>query len=181
MPIEVQRKLAFPGDFGGSKAVEKSNTRKKDVAEFEVITPEQWAQIIIMDEPFAEIEKFKIKPVTLKVSIDKATYEELGYISKKLDLGLSEQSLIKIAIEDFVAKYRDMFVMREPEAKVIGVGHSEERRTYVKVKLKGTVARAIGNPPKKDDAGSGLCLTFGVTRQKLVQMAVSEFVKDLKK
>jgi hypothetical protein len=184
MSLEIQQRLPLNFGFFESKASTKSSTRFKDEPEYSVISMEQWNSILSLetnDEAYAAIETFRIKPATIKVSIDPEVYKELGYISNKLDLRMSEQSLIKEAVESYVKDNLWMMDGDIEHSKVVGVGHSTTGRSvYVKIKLLGSVAASIGYPNKEDSPGSGLCKALGVSRQLLVQHAVTELIKKLK-
>ena len=187
MSLEIQQRLPLNFGFFESKTSTKASTRSKDEPEYSVISREQWNVILSLetnDEAYAAIEKFRIKPATIKVSIDPDVYKELGYISNKLDLRMSEQTLIKEAVESYV-KENMWLIGKVSEDKVIGVGHStNERKIYVKIKLPGTIAEAIGYPTTStaivDSLGYGLCNALGVTRQYLVKVAVDQFIERLK-
>ena len=185
MPIEIQQRLPLNFGFNESKPSTKSSTRSKDEPEYRVISREQWSSILRLEtakDAHEAIESFRIKPVTIKVSIDPAVYQDLGYISEKLNLKLSEQSLIKEAVKSYV-KENMWLIGKISEDKIIGVGHStEERKVYVKIKLPGTIAEAIGYPITNGvyGSGSGICNALGITRQYLVKIAVDLFIKELK-
>jgi hypothetical protein len=181
MSIEIQQRLPIAIAFSTNKVTLKVNTRSKNEREYRVISKEQWASVVLMepDLAFKTIESFRIKPVTLKVSIDPAVYKDLGYISEKLNLKLSEQSLIKEAVEVYV-KENMWLIGKVSEDKVIGVGHGETRMIYVKIKLPGTIAEAIGYPNRDGVDGSGICEALGITRQYLVKTAVDRFINSIK-
>jgi len=173
MAIEIQKRLPLNGGFGvPDNLPPKKINRSKDYPEY---LPINWEVVMNSNDPILELEKYRLKPVTIKVSIDPEVYRELGYISDKLNLGLGAQSMIKSAVEGFVDKYKHLIDGSITQV-AIGVGHNSVRRIYVKIKLKSSVASLIGTP-----SIGGLCSVLGVTRQKLVQSAVNEFIKDLKK
>jgi hypothetical protein len=181
--IEIQQRLPLTFGFNESKPSTKSSTRSKDEPEYRVISNEQWKVIVLMEpeEAYKTIELFRIKPATIKVSIDPEVYKELGYISNKLDLRMSEQTLIKEAVESYVKDNLWLMDGDIEHSKVVGVGHSTTGRSvYVKIKLLGSVAAAIGYPNREGHFGSGLCKALGVSRQLLVQHAVTELIKKLK-
>jgi hypothetical protein len=184
MAIEIQLKLPLSFGFNESKPITKSSTRSKDESEYRVISREQWNRILSLEtsaDAYADIERFRIKPSTIKVSIDPDVYKELGYISNKLDLRMSEQTLIKEAVESYVKENMWLMDGDIEHGKVVGVGHSTTGRSvYIKIKLLGSVAAAIGYPNKEDSYGSGLCKALGVSRQLLVQHAVTELIAKLK-
>ena len=182
--IEIQQRLPLNFGFNESKAITKSSTRFKDEPEYRIISREQWNIILSLEtnnEAHEAMELFRIKPATIKVSIDPEVYKELGYISNKLELRMSEQSLIRVAVESYVKENLWLIDGDIEYSKVVGVGHSTTGRSvYVKIKLLGSVADAIGYPNKQDSTGSGLCKALGVSRQLLVQHAVTELIKKLK-
>ena len=182
--IEIQQKLPLNLGYFESKVSTKASTRSKDEPEYRIISREQWNVIVSLEtneEAYAAIETFRIKPATIKVSIAPEVYKELGYISNKLNLRMSEQTLIKEAVESYVKDNLWLIDGDITHDKVVGVGHSTiGRSVYVKIKLLGSVAAAIGYPNKEDSCGSGLCKALGVSRQLLVQHAVTELIKRLK-
>lgn len=181
--VQIQKKLPVNLGFN-KKNAEQKQIRYKDPIEYEDIPQDEWERIASIEDKelrSKEIEVYRIEALTIKVSLDPEVYRELGYISDKLDLKMSEQALIKEAIIDFVKNNKwmiDHFIA--PENQVIGVAHSETRKTYVKVKLPGSIIDSIGYPNKGDQKGYGLCGCLGYTRQKLIQIAVKKFIEDIK-
>jgi hypothetical protein len=179
--IEIQQRLPLSLHFEKNNTTVKVNVRSKDEPEYKVISQEHWHIIrqLKLEDAYKAIESFRIKPVTIKVSINPVVYQDLGYISEKLNLKLSEQSLIKEAVTVYV-KENMWLISKVSEDKVIGVGHGDSRQIYVKIKLSGTIAEAIGYPNKDGVEGSGICKALGVTRQYLVKTAVDQFISRIK-
>src|ERR1700722_1332343 len=176
MSIEIQKTLPLNAGFEVKESLPTKKNRVKDPIEYSVPTSQQWADIWNSGDPMASLEYFRLKPVTLKVSIDPAVYLELGYISRKLNLKLSEQSLIKEAVEAMVSRDKEMINGSNPGVW-LGVGHSaSSRMKYVKIKLKASTSSIIGFP-----GSGGLCDALAMSRQLIVRVAVNEFLTFLKK
>ncbi len=174
--IQIQQSLPLNYGFGTKELCRNKKNRAKDPVEFSIPTANEWSKIWTEHDPVSSLECFRMKPVTLKVSIDPEIYKELGYISVKLDLRLSEQSLIKEAVEIFVTENNSLD-LKYSHVEIIGVGHSSgSRMKYVKIKLKASTSNLIGYP-----GSGGLVDKLGMSRQLIVRKSVNNFLEFLKK
>lgn len=128
--------------------------------------------------------EFAIRPVTIKVSIDKDDLKILDRYRERASPTPTIPDLIRTIVQEFV-DYVEPRKLGERAVMLRTV--AEERKEYIRVPFDGVLAARIGDPIKYDrqkaivkHEGTGLCLRLKCIRQQIVSLAIDWFIQGVR-